>query len=253
MSALELPVLTLPTKTITLPESGLTVTIRSYTVQEEKIMKMGLETGTPKAIRAAIIQVISNALVSGENFQEFPLVDIEHVFMQMYSMSRGNVINIGYRCLNKNEEGVECGAHIDHILDIRNYKYKPAVSEELKRVFKVTEDVAVEIKKPSAKMFFDGFKYVFAEKDASAYELFWDTVLDCTVSVINGDQVTVIADGVPKEKLTEFYSGVPSAIIEEIEKFLDDVSSLEQDAEIKCGGCGNVSKRVFTGVEDFFA
>ena len=91
-----------PDKTVTQQSTGEEITYRPFSVREEKILLIALESEESESILTAIQQIIENCIIQGNvNISELPLFDLENIFLNIRSKSVGETSTISVPCTSE--------------------------------------------------------------------------------------------------------------------------------------------------------
>jgi len=83
---------------LTLPSQQKTITYRPFLVKEEKILLMALESGKSDEMMTAIKNIVKSCTFDNVEPDNFPLFDIEYIFLQIRAKSVGEVAKIKILC-----------------------------------------------------------------------------------------------------------------------------------------------------------
>jgi T4 bacteriophage base plate protein len=233
----------LPTYEVTLPSTGKKVTIQPFTVKEEKILLMALESGDEKDIINATKQIIKNCvLTEGINIDLLPFFDIDYLFIALRAKSVGENIDVRFKCNHQTDSGETCGNIFSAKVDIANVKVKNMDREKKIRINNI---FTVVMKYPNysiMKMINDN-----------------DTILNKKITMIvnsieyiqDKDRV-LTAKEMPKEDLIAFVEGLTQEQFKKLEEFIDNFPSFVIDTEAKCNKCGFVHRLEYDDFQSFF-
>ena len=90
---MNIPVVKVPTFTMTLPVSGETIDFRPFLVKEEKLLLLAKETETIGASIGAIIDVVENCTFDKMKVDDYCLADVQYAFLQIRGKSIGEEID----------------------------------------------------------------------------------------------------------------------------------------------------------------
>ena len=94
-----LPKINTPTYELTLPSNRKKIRYRPFLVREEKILVLALESNDQKQITDAIIEIISDCLVTKNiDVTKLPTFDIEYLFLNVRSKSVGETVEVNVTC-----------------------------------------------------------------------------------------------------------------------------------------------------------
>lgn len=239
---MSLPVLELPTYTVKLPSNMKEVLIRPFTVKEEKLLLMALQSGDPKDIIHTTKQVINNCLVNKDvDVEKLPFFDIDYLFIALRGKSVGETVDVSFKCNNLVEEK-ECGNIFTTKIDIANVK---TVKEEIDPKIRVSPTIIVKMKYPT---------YALMKTIMDS-----DTSLNKKIHMIVGS-IDYIQE---KEKIytqkdmtqNELYSFVESLTQDQFKKleyWVDHFPSFVVTAEAKCKKCGFDHRLEYSDFTTFF-
>lgn len=219
----------LPTHEVKLPSSGETVKIRPFTVKEEKLLLMALESNDDKEIINTTKQVINNCIVSDSlELDKLPFFDVDYLFIALRAKSVGENIDVKFRCEAVYNE-TKCGAIFPIKIDIANTEVKK--DDNAPMDIKVSEKYTFKMKYPS-------YTVVKSILDT-------DSILNKKISLIVGS-IAYIVDGdkmyktsdMPKEEVVQFVESLTHDQFSKLEYFVDHYPTFVVTADAKCPQCG---------------
>ena len=75
-----LPKIELPAYELEIPSSGKTIRVRPFTVKEEKMLLMAVESGVQSEIITTVRQVINNCILDGDlDVDKMPFFDVDYL------------------------------------------------------------------------------------------------------------------------------------------------------------------------------
>src|SRR5210317_2353750 len=83
---------------LTLPSQQKTIAYRPFLVKEEKILLMALESGKSDEMLRAIKEIVKSCTFGELEPDDYPLFDIEFVFLQIRAKSVGEVAKLKVLC-----------------------------------------------------------------------------------------------------------------------------------------------------------
>lgn len=237
-----LPKINHPTFTVVLPSNDKEVTIRPFTVKEEKLLLIANSSKEFKDIFNAIKQLIVNCVTTEDfNVDNCSLFDIEYLFLQLRSKSVNNVIEI---TLNDTE-------------DEKEYKFKIDLDE-----VKIDKS-----KLPDKKIFFDDASGIILNypnyksiqilenlpKDADEEkiaEIIYKIYADCIETIFTKEKIYTKKDFTPDEAV-EFFNTISLNNFEKIRTFFNNTPSLSYELKYT-NSLGNEKVFKLSGLNDFF-
>ena len=116
-----LPKIDLPTYDFTIPSSGKVIKVRPFTVKEEKLLLMAIESKTASDIILTVKQVINNCVQDGDvDVEKLPFFDIDYLFIFLRAKSVGETATVNLTCNNVLEDGTTCGHNFVTEADVGN-------------------------------------------------------------------------------------------------------------------------------------
>ena len=111
-----LPKINTPTYDLTLPSTGKKIKYRPFLVREEKILIMAMESENMTEITNAIVQILSDCIVSKDvKVESLATFDIEYLFLNVRAKSVGETVDVNITCPDDGETQVEMSIDIDSI------------------------------------------------------------------------------------------------------------------------------------------
>ena len=93
-----LPVASTAKYELTLPSQQKTIKYRPFLVKEEKVLLMAMESGDAKEMLSAIKEIVKSCTFGEMIAEEYPMFDIEYVFLQIRSKSVGEKTKLKILC-----------------------------------------------------------------------------------------------------------------------------------------------------------
>ncbi len=232
-----LPKLNIPITTIKLPSTGKNITIRPFTVKEEKILLMALESQGEEDILTSIKQIVNNCIVDDSiQFENLAYFDFEYLFLQLRIISIGNIIELGF--VHTKED---CGHTNKVSVDLTeiDFKFKPRKEKDM--TFMITDTIGIKVHYPSIAILlnYDDFDLT------SIFSL----LLDCIDYVFDSD--TIFSD-FTREELKDFIEGIPQSNIKGLVEFITSFPGLEKKLNFKCEKCSEDLEITLKGLKHFF-
>ena len=121
-----------PTYPVTIPSTGEKTTFRPFFVKEEKILLMAQESHNDTEILLAIKDIIESCVEGITEAQNYPLFDIEYLFVQLRAKSVGEVVEPILVCPDT-EENIPFYDLIVDCIELIQTKDETISSEEVPR------------------------------------------------------------------------------------------------------------------------
>lgn len=232
-----LPKLDIPINTIKLPSTGKEISIRPFTVKEEKILLMALESESELDMITAIKQIVNNCIVSEDvAFDSLSYFDFEYIFLQLRIISIGNIIELGFvhtkeDCMHTNKVQVD--------LTTVDFKFEPKKEKDM--TFMITDTIGIKMHYPTITSL---LKY--EELDLTSI---FNILLECIDYVF--DKETVYNE-FTHDELKTFVEGIPQQNIKGLIEFISSFPTLEKELKFNCEKCGEELSTTMKGIKHFF-
>ena len=93
-----LPKIAVPEYQLTLPSTGKDIKYRPFLVKEEKLLLIAMEGQNEQEILTAVQNVISECVLEDIDANTLPMFDIEYIFLWLRAKSKGEIIDLKYKC-----------------------------------------------------------------------------------------------------------------------------------------------------------
>jgi hypothetical protein len=238
-----LPKIEHPTFSLIQPSTGKKLTFRPFTVKEEKILLVAAAENTSESTLNMIKQIIGNCIVQ-ENFNvdRLPMFDIEYIFIKLRSKSVGNVIDFK---MKDEQDGLEYELSVD----LDKVEMTPQTKDHNKIM--VTDSVGVIMRYPSIEII-EKINRKDELKDQPVETIF-HIIASCIDKIFDGDGENLMVAGqdFTTDEAVTFLEEFPNAAFEKVQKFFDNVPSLEHVIKYKRKD-GSDASITLKGLNDFF-
>lgn len=225
-----IPNIELPNYTLKLPSSGRELTVRPFTVKEEKLLLIALETNDENEIVNTTKQVIKNCVVSEElNVNNLPFFDIDYLFIALRAKSVGENIDVKFKCHAIKDDGSECGSVFPVKIDIANCEVKK--DESISLEINLSGTTKVKMKYPSYEIMKS-----LMENDAVINKKIH--IISNSIDYIQEKQKYYRTNDIPKEEIIQFIEGLTQEQFKKLENFIDNFPTFVVVAEASCPKCG---------------
>jgi len=237
---LPLPLVNSPIHETVLPSSGAKVKFRQFLVGEEKILLIALEDGSEEAFVEGIKTILSRVLQTPLDLDNLPMVDIEHLFLQLRANSVGEVIEMRYTCKGV-FDGKTCGNDIEVNVPIKDIE---VLNKDTQHKIILYGDIGVVMKYPK----FGRLQKIMKMDVNNTNEVF-EVIADSIDSIFDNEQIYRTFS---KQELEEFITTLPSGSLDKFLNFLLNAPQHYYKAEFQCRKCGNKGELEYKGLSDFF-
>jgi hypothetical protein len=240
-----LPKINTPTYELTLPSNRKKIRYRPFLVREEKILVLALESNDQKQITDAIIEIISDCLVTKNiDVTKLPTFDIEYLFLNVRSKSVGETVEVNVTCPDDGETSVETSINIDDI------KVKKSKNHNL--IIKLDEKYSMKLKYPTLDQFVENnFDFEMAEAKESVSAAM--SMLSTCIDMVYDDEESWDASESTKEELDEFIDQLNTKQFQQVEQFFKTMPKLSHKIKVKNPKTGVESEVVLEGLASFFS
>ena len=242
-----LPIIAVPKYQLKIPSTDKEVNYRPFLVKEEKILLIAMESEDEVQMTTAIRDIIGNCVYEDLDVKTMPMFDIEYIFLQLRSKSKGEVIDLSYEC-------GKCKKQIAVQVDLSKIEITKTEGHEPK--IPLSDDVGVIMKYPSMEI------QKVISKESTDIENIFSTISSCIDSIWDKENVYSSKDHTQQE-INDFLESLPDTAFSKIQKFFDTVPKLKHDIKLKCTSkngkgkkasiCGWEDTRVLEGLASFFA
>jgi len=241
---MSVPSLKHPTFEVRLPSNSRWVRFRPFTVREEKILLIAMESKDPLSMMQAMDSVVKTC--TGESdivVSELPFFDVEYLFLHIRAKSVGEKITLQYKHSDGvNNAGVECKAITPVEIDLETVAVNCGDGHTNKVV--LDEKYGVLMRYPT-------LRDVVQMREIDREKLEIDFIAKCIVSVyeIDGDGVFTPDDIADARRFIESMGRKQFAAIVQ---FFETMPKLKHRVEYACKGCGHNDSVTLEGITDFF-
>ena len=235
-----LPIANVAKYELTLPSQQKQISFRPFLVKEEKILLMALETKKPEDMLTAVKDIVKSCTFNEINPEDYPLFDIEYIFLQIRAKSVGEIAKIKVLCPDDKTtyESVEIDLSKVEVYVEDDHNSNVVLDEDRK--------LGVVLKYPSLKTIDSGV-LTGEVKLAEMYKLIANSI----DSIYEGDTVHMAKD-TKKEELDEFLNNLSGEQMKKIQQFFMTMPRLEQKVKVKNSKTEVESEVTLKGLADFF-
>lgn len=239
---MELPKIDLPVYEVKIPSTGKEIKVRPFTVKEEKLLLLAIETKDVNEIVKTVKQVINNCIVTGDfNVDKAPFYDVDFLFIFLRAKSMGESVSINLTCKNIVKKK-ECGNVFPSKIDIS--KCAIEYDKTLGKEFELTNKTGVMMKYPT---------YAVMKRIESNNSVDIKTSLIAeSIESIYDEKGVYKSDDYTYEQLKDFVEGLTEEKFKTLEKFVDNFPTFVVEISEKCTKCGFEHNVRYKDFYDFF-
>jgi len=243
-----LPQIETPKYKLELPSNKEVIEYRPFLVKEEKILLLALESAKQDdkdkddVITESTFQIIKNCTFGKVKPEKLPNFDIDYLFLNIRSRSRGELIETAYVCQNE-VDGKMCGATNSVSVDIGDIKVE--FPEEDNSKVMIDDEIGIQFKYLSAG---DLKRY---NNETSETDKMFKIIVDSIDYIFDADKIYK-GNETPKKELLNFIEALNENVFSDIRKFFDEQPTLRHIIKYKCSECGYTEDIIVEGLEAFF-
>ena len=238
-----LPKIDLPVHDFTIPSSGKVIRVRPFTVKEEKLLLMAIESKVASDIIATVKQVINNCVQDDSiDVDKMPFFDIDYLFIFLRAKSVGDDVAVNLTCNNVLENGEVCGNNFEAQADVGKV--------ELIKYDGVNDDIklgpasGVKMRYPNYGIMRKLEELPEIDKKTHIIVSSIDYVYDKTGMHSYKDYTT--------DELKDFVEGLTEENYKKLERYVDLFPTISGKIEADCPKCGFHHDVRYTEFYDFF-
>jgi hypothetical protein len=237
-----LPKIDVITYTTTIPSTKEEVTIRPFSVKEQKILLTAASGNDSVEMSSAVKQVINNCIVSQNvDVEKLEVFDLEYLMLQLRIVSVGETTKISFSAL-EDSKCDECKKIKEVEINLKEVKvnFKGGFNNKIE----LTNEVGIIMKYPNHKALAI-FSKTMSEPNAEL-KLMWS----CIESVYDSNVVTSAKDVAIDEGI-QFLEALTTQQFRKIEEFLETMPQLSHEVLLECKSCGKSQTHVLKGLDNF--
>lgn len=227
-----LPKITSPTFTLELPSNKRNIKFHPFTVKEEKMLLMAVESEDSDSVTDTIKQVMKNCLIDEVELDDLATFDIEYLFLQLRSKSVDNVVELKIK--DDDGKAYETSVNLDdayvHFEDDHTNKIQ------------LNDSVTITLMYPT----FGTIEKLSSDEVKTNLVEIISTSID---KVVYGEEVYDLSD-FSKQEVVEFIESFTSKNMREIEKFFKTIPKLKLDVQYEVDG--KTKTKEVVGLQSFF-
>ena len=223
-----------------LPSQQKSVNYRPFLVKEEKVLLMAMESGDAKEMLSAIKEIVKSCTFGEVIAENYPMFDIEYVFLQIRSKSVGEVSKIKVLCPDdaKTYANVEVDLSKVEVFVDDDHSTNITIDESRK--------LGVVMKYPTLK-----------DVDADTLtgdiniEKTYKMILNSIESIFEGEKVHLAKDST-KQELQDFIDGLTADQMRKLTAFYNSMPRLEHKIMVTNPQTKVESEVTLKGLASFF-
>jgi hypothetical protein len=235
-----LPVANTAKYELTLPSQQKTVSYRPFLVKEEKILLMAMESGNAGEMLNAVKDIVKNCTFGEIVAEDYPMFDIEYVFLQIRAKSVGEIAKIKVLCPDDKK------TYVNTEVDLSKVEVYVDDDHANNVILDESRKLGVVLKYPSLKDVNENMMTGKIKLDEM-----YDMITNAIETIYEGEKVYQAKDST-KEELREFVDNLTADQMKNLNKFYNTMPRLEHKIEVENPNTGVKSEVVLKGLADFF-
>ena len=235
-----LPVANTAKYELMLPSQQKTIKFRPFLVKEEKVLLMAMESGESKEMLSAIKEIVKSCTFGEMIAEDYPMFDIEYVFLQIRSKSVGEKTKLKVLCPDDGK------TYADTEIDLS--KIEVYVDDDHSPNIMIDED-----RKLGVVMRYPALKDVDADTlqgDINIQKTY-KMITNCIDQIYEGEKVYQRVDTSEKE-IQEFVDNLSADQMQKLSKFYNTMPRLEHKVKVKNPKTEVESEVTLKGLASFF-
>ena len=226
---------------LVLPSQQKTIQYRPFLVKEEKVLLMAMESGESKEMIAAIKEIVKSCTFGEMNAEDYPMFDIEYVFLQIRSKSVGEVAKVKVLCPDDGK------TYADAEVDLSKIEVYVDDDHSNNIVVDESRKLGVVLKYPTLRDI-DGDTLTGDINIEKTYKMIANSI----EQIYEGDKVYLAKDSTKKE-LDEFLENLTADQMKKLTAFYNSMPRLEHKLKVKNPKTNIESEVTLKGLASFFA
>ena len=238
-----LPKIDVPVYNLTIPSTGEEIKVRPFTVKEEKLLLMAVESNNMEDVTNQVKQIITNCIITKDvNIDKLPFFDIDYMFIFLRAKSVGEKVEVRMTCNNVLEDSSVCNHMFPAELDIANVDV--VKDENVSNDIKLDKTNGVIMKYPNYSI----IKRLenTAENDKKT------AIIVASIDYIYDKKGTYSSKDYSREDLTKFVEDLTEENYKKLEYFVDNFPVFLAKLDVTCPKCGYDHHVRYSDFYDFF-
>jgi len=232
---MNLPKITTPKYSLTIPSSGKKIEFRPFLVKEEKLLLLAQESKNTSDVSKAINEVIDSCTFGKGNLDDLTSFDVEYIFLKLRAKSVGELAEVSVKCKHCDTSN-EIEINLDDVEVVKK--------EELPKKVMITDTIGIVPRYVSASA-------INANVGDDVNDMFSFYVRSVIESIFDENEVYPISQ-TSKEELDEFIDSLNREQMSKIEEIIENAPKLEKEVTFDCVKCKKKNTYVLSGAESFF-
>ena len=235
-----LPVASTAKYELTLPSQQKTISYRPFLVKEEKVLLMAMESGDAKEMLSAIKEIVKSCTFGEMIAEDYPMFDIEYVFLQIRSKSVGEKTKLKVLCPDDGKTYAETEIDLSKIEVYVDDDHSPNIMLD-------------EDRKLGVVMRYPAIKDIDADTLTGDIniEKTYKMITNCIEQIYEGEKVYLRKDTSEKE-IQDFVDNLSAEQMKKLSSFYNTMPRLEHKLTVKNPKTEVESEVTLKGLASFF-
>ena len=241
-----LPTIETPIYTMEIPSTKKKVKYRPFLVKEEKVLMHAVEGDKEEDVESNLLEaskrIIKSCTFNAVKTSTLTAFDIEYLFLNIRSKSRGEEITPSFECVNE-VNGERCGEENEVLIKLNEVKVQ-FPEKEYNRI-ELTDTIGIQ------------FKYITSDAmhahdgDKNEIDKMFKIIVD-SIDFIFDEETVYKASETPKKELMDFIENLTEVNFDKVKEFFANQPVLKHTVGYKCSKCGYKEDIDFVGLNSFF-
>ena len=236
-----LPKIELPAYEVTIPSNGKNIRVRPFTVKEEKMLLIAVESKIQSEIITTVRQVINNCILDGDvDIDKMPFFDVDYLFTFLRGKSVGETVEVRLTCNNVVDDQV-CGNQFMAEMDISKIEL---IKNEISNDIKLGAHAGVKMRYPN---------YSIMRKVEELPEIDKKTfIIVSSIEYVYDNKGLHSYKDYTTDELKDFVEGLTEENYHKLEEYVDNFPMVAAKIDATCTKCGFEHNVRYTDFYDFF-
>ena len=231
----------IPQYELNIPSTDQKIRFRPFLVKEQKILLIAYESQDKQQILTAMLNTIESCVDDSIDVKKLSTFDVDYMFTQIRSKSVGEKTKINAICGSCSDP-----TEVEVDLEKASFNYETNTNN----VVSISKDISIQMRYPS---YFEIINNpVIVSDESTAAEIMYETLMISMEAVMTEEENIMISDE-PKHEVEAFINSLNNEQFKEINSFLENIPKLKYELDYTCSSCGETTKKVLEGLDDFFS
>lgn len=240
---MSLPMMNLPTYTMVVPSSGLSVRFRPFLIKEEKSLLIAQQSEDLKVMIETLKNIIHSCVLDKIDSEKLATFDLEYMFTQIRAKSVGEIVELIFPCdVDHGEQNEKARSKVS--IDLTSLE----VERNADHVNKIDlfNDVGVMMKYPTI----DVMKKL-ENIDTDDFDKIFAIIAESIDYIYQGEEIYYGKEQ-KQDELIQFLNNLTSEQFIKVQNFFATMPRIKKEIQYDCPVCGKHHKKTLEGLQSFF-